>query len=215
MGQLKTLGRRIELVSMDGQCHDITIGLYETRAEDGSAAFVPHSYSRLPGAEGRIAFIVRAMQALGGMEAVAGRPSHVRFACGQPHRAASRRLFLECCKLPSTDPLRARPASALDKKSETTVEVVARGGGVFEVTAQASGEEVERRLAAIAQGFVKLAELEPVSDRASRVRFPCARSHDPLMALLLVRALNVRQAMREQELMAERGVLLAPSAQKA
>jgi hypothetical protein len=137
----------------------------------------------------------------------------VRFACGAPHRAACRRLFLECCKLSSDDGLEARPGSALDKKSGSTMTVASRGGGVFEVMADGAGEEVARRRAAIAQGYIKLAELDAVPGSATAVRFACGRDHGALMALLLVRALNARAAMREREQMARRGVLVAPSAQ--
>jgi hypothetical protein len=213
MGQVKDLGRRIELVSMDGRFHDVTIGLYERPGAEGAVEFQVHTYSTISGANERMAFVARAMRSLGGMEAVAGKPHAVRFACGAAHRAACRRLFLECCKLPSDDPLELRPASAFDKKSDSTMTVVSRGDGVFEVTADGAGEDVARRRAAIAQGYIKLAELDPVPGSTTAVRFPCGHDHEPLMTLLLVRALNARAAMREQELMARRGVLVAPSAQ--
>jgi len=46
------------------------------------------------------------------------------------------------------------------------------------------------------------------------VTFSCGQAHDALVGLLLVRALNVRAVLREQEMTASRGVLSAPSAQK-
>jgi len=46
------------------------------------------------------------------------------------------------------------------------------------------------------------------------VVFPCGRPHDELMGLLLPRALNARAALREEEMAASRGMLVAPSAQK-
>jgi hypothetical protein len=46
------------------------------------------------------------------------------------------------------------------------------------------------------------------------VAFGCKQTHDSLVGLLLVRALNVRAVLREQEMTASRGVLSAPSAQK-
>ena len=61
---------------------------------------------------------------------------------------------------------------------------------------------------------MKLAEVEADAADDTRVRFGCGADHDALVALLLPRAVNVRSALREQELAASRGVLLAPSAQQ-
>ena len=47
-----------------------------------------------------------------------------------------------------------------------------------------------------------------------QVRFPCGSDHHELIGLLMVRALNVRGALREQEAAAARGVLSAPSQQR-
>ena len=60
-------------------------------------------------------------------------------------------------------------------------------------------------------GLRKLAEME---DRGDILAFSCGQSHDPLIGLLLPRALNVRATLREEEAAATRGVLVAPSAQK-
>ena len=46
------------------------------------------------------------------------------------------------------------------------------------------------------------------------MQFVCAWPHDALMGLLLPRALNVRAVLREEEMAASRGTLVAPSAQK-
>jgi hypothetical protein len=46
------------------------------------------------------------------------------------------------------------------------------------------------------------------------VSFPCGERHDALVGLLLVRAQNLRAALREEELTATRGILAAPSAQE-
>ena len=40
MGHIVDLGKRIELVPMDGRCHDITLALYEQPSSDGTAARV-------------------------------------------------------------------------------------------------------------------------------------------------------------------------------
>ena len=60
---------------------------------------------------------------------------------------------------------------------------------------------------------MKLAEMDEVSGTLDQVVFPCGQVHDALVGLLLVRAPNVRAVLREQEAVASRGVLAAPSQQ--
>ena len=61
---------------------------------------------------------------------------------------------------------------------------------------------------------MRLGEMEEVDGQPNQTRFSCSQEHDDLIGLLLVRAPNVRAAMREAEDMASRGVLAAPSAQE-
>ena len=53
MGSTLDLGRRIELVSMDPHCSNITIGLYDSAGD--SPEYLIHSYSGLPAAGPRLA----------------------------------------------------------------------------------------------------------------------------------------------------------------
>ncbi|MBI00886.1 MAG: hypothetical protein CL783_00180 [Chloroflexi bacterium] len=214
MGRLKDLGRRIELVSMDSQFHDISVGLYEVSSVK-PVEFVVHSYSGQSGVSQRVSFISSAMRTLGGMVSGINDQNYLMFECGLPHRAACRRLFLESCKLANTDSIEERSSNSIDKKTGSTIAVVSREDGLFEITSDDEGAEIERRLSMIAQGFIKLAELEQLENSATQVRFPCGVTHDSMMKSLLVRAMNARAAMREQELKSKQGVLLAPSAQGA
>ena len=212
MGQVTDIGTRIELVSMDPHFEDISIALYEQEA-DGLPRFLVQSYSQKSGASARLDFIVKAMATLGGVETSAGDSGHTsHFPCGGRHVAAMRRLFLECCKLPSDQAPAPRPLKTFDKKADAEVTVVGEGNGQYRLTAAGSGERVERRVSAITAGLVKLGEMEPVDD--SGARFACGQDHDLLVRLLLPRAINVRQAIREQEQSSSRGVLAAPSQQE-
>ena len=87
------------------------------------------------------------------------------------------------------------------------------GKGVYRVSADGEGRGAARRVAAIASGLMKLGEMERVGDSSDTVAFACGHSHDALVGLLLVRAPNVRVALREAEMDAARGVLSAPSQQ--
>jgi hypothetical protein len=147
------------------------------------------------------------MAALGGME-LAG-PRLLRFSCGAGHELAARRAFLEACKLDPALPPAARPLGFLDKKSGHQLRLAPLGEGRYQVVLE-GGEA--GRAAAVAGGLVKLGQMQnPAPDQ---VAFACGQAHDALVGLLLVRAVNVRATLREQELAASRGMLVAPSAQQ-
>jgi hypothetical protein len=209
MGATLDLGRRIELVSMDPHCSNITIGLYQPSGD--TAEYVIHSYSGLAAAGPRLDSIRHVIEILGGVEDRQGR---LRFPCGAAHQLAMRRLFLEACKLAPAAAVDPRPLAVPDKKLDGTVTVRNLGEGVYELTADGPAEPVAARLEAIAAGFRKLAEVDIVPAEPHRFRFGCGQSHHALVGLLLPRALNVRAAFREHEMAAARGTLVAPSAQK-
>ena len=211
------IGRRIELVPMDPYFHEITIGLYRQRISDATSAdpfpaFLVHTYSHIHGAADRIAAIVRTMQLLGGM--LTTPEGLLYFPCKHPHEAACRRVFLEACKLAPGTAAKPRPLSILDKKSQLTINVDSLGSGIYKVRADSGGRGAARRITAIANGLVKLGEMENVASAdTDTIAFACGHSHDALIGLLLVRAPNVRVALREAEMDAARGVLAAPSQQ--
>jgi len=214
MGETLDLGRRMELVSMDAHFHDISIALYCQHSARGPT-FLVHSYSKRAGAQRRLAFVAQAMAVLGGLEPLPGQAFELRFACQAEHALACRRVFLEACKLPTDQPIAPRPLSILDKKSGRTLIVTSQGAGAYRLTAD--GEELDRasRIAAVANGLVKLGQMRSGAPGGDSVAFDCGTAHDALVGLLLVRALNVRAALREEEMSAARGVLAAPSAQQA
>lgn len=214
--QTLDLGRRVDLLSMDPHFHDISIAVYrvdDSAGHDGAgggAAYLLHSYSRRAGAGDRLRFLAGVMRTAGGM-AAGGDPLTVRFACGHAHEAALKRLFTESCKeAPGAEPA-PRPLSVHDRKNDMTIDVEALGGGRYRCRGDRDGARERRRVAAVAAGLGKLAELQV---DGTEVRFPCGADHHELIGLLLIRALNVRGALREQEAAAARGMLTAPSQQR-
>ncbi len=205
------LGSRVELVSMDSHFDDISIALYCPDGP-GRPCYQVHTYSRRLGAAERIAGVARAMQVLGGMEQTSAGP--LSFPCGYAHRLAVKRLFLEACKLPPAQPLEPRPLHIFDKKANATIAVASLGQGLYQARATEQVRGIERRVATIARGLIRLGEMDEVADQPNQAQFGCGLTHDALLGLLLVRAPNVRAAVREAEAMASRGVLSAPSAQE-
>jgi hypothetical protein len=188
------LGRRVELVSMDPHCHDISLSLYLS-----GHRYRIHTYSHHEAAPGRVVFLRNAMASLGSMQADG---EELFFACGHVHLAAVRRLFITVAKLATGADLPSpMPLETLDRKTGKMIEAHGSGDGVYTVPSEGP----------VKNGLRKLAEME---ERGETLAFPCAVSHDPLIGLLLPRALNVRATLREEEAAANRGVLVAPSAQK-
>ncbi|MFN8005739.1 MAG: hypothetical protein U0V70_01660 [Terriglobia bacterium] len=207
------IGKRVELISMDPHCVDITIGLY-LQDHGRGPEYLVHTYSQRTEAKARLDFISQGMVVLGGMEFLQGGNRRLRFSCGGEHLKACRRLFLEVCKFPNGAALTPKDLQIFDKKSNRAIRVVSGPEGSYQVQADGPDDpEKSARIAAIAQGLVKLSEVQMEGTGLGQLSFPCHQRHDPVLGLLLGRALNVRAVMREQELAASRGILAAPSAQ--
>src|SRR5262245_20957031 len=173
------LGERVELVSTDPRFHAISGGLYRKETSDGPVGVV-HSYSTRPGTDRRIAFIVDALAALGGLSvADVGGDRAVRLPCGDWHNAALKRLFLDCFRVEPSGPLEPKPLQGPDTRSEQTIALVPRGSGVYHVESGGAGEGEEPRAPAIARALVRLVQLDQIDE--TTVAFPCHHDHHELM----------------------------------
>ena len=210
MGLTRDLGRRIDLISMDSWFHDISIGLYQEKRNE-TTDYLVHSYSQIRGTEKHLESVTQRMATLGGLEVKGGR---LRFSCGEAHELACRRVFVETCKVDPAAKVKARPLVVFDKKSDRNVTVSASGHGVYRIVGEGAEARVVQRRLAVGAGLVKLGQMEWVELNGDRFAFTCRKCHESLVGLLLVRALNVRGAEREQEMLEARGRLLAPSTQK-
>ena len=208
MGRTRDIGSRIELVSMDPHFQDISIGLYEQG--NGLPAYLVHTYSDKRGAADRVRSLVRVMKAFGGLES--DRNGLLRFPCGDRHELAIKRVFLDGCKVSPHSEVDAHPLRIRDKRSGCDVTAVSMGQGEYELRIEGNPKSGPRRVTAIARGLARLGEMQTDERHTNKVFFACGHPHDALVGLLLIRAPNVRAAMREAESMAARGVLSAPSA---
>ena len=211
MGKTLDLGRRLELEPLDMHCHNISVALYE-RDVDGVPCFKVHTYSSADGADQRVAFLTEALRVMLGLEQAGD--GYLRFGCGQNHERALKRAFLDLCKLETGAPLEPKPLTAFDKKANGELAVASVGEGQYETRSVAGDEAGQKRAVALARGYAKLCEMEPVEGSPVQVRFGCGHRHDALIGMLMFRAQNVRAAMQEEEQASSRGVLSAPSAQE-
>jgi hypothetical protein len=210
MSQTPYIGKRLELVSMDPHFHDISIALYQ-QEQNGRLAFLVHSYSRKEGAGERIASLVSTMKILGGLESE--DDGLLYFPCGDAHEQAIKRIFLESCKADPATRVSAQPLHIHDRKTGCEIKASYGGDGMYQLSSEDTEQNCERRVMAVTRGLLKLAQMDEVEESHDKVAFSCGQSHDALIGLLLIRAPNVRAAIREAEMMASRGVLAAPASQ--
>jgi len=210
MGKTLDLGRRLELHSMDKHCQDISLGLYR-RNLGGVPHVLVHTYSSVSGASQRVAFIKQALIVMLEMEESDGSPDWLRFRCRTMHERSLKRGFLDLCKLPTDAPLEPKPLTSFDKKANGHLRAQSLGAGLYETDCQEPSEAGRKRATALARGFAKICEMDPIEGQIFQVVFPCRTSHDALMGMLMFRAQNVRAAMQEDEMATSRGVLSAPS----
>jgi hypothetical protein len=211
MSETLDIGKRIELISMDAHFEEISIGLYEQQG-DGKPVYLVHTYSTKDGAQERVAFLLATMKTLGGLES--DEEGRLYFACGSDHALAIKRVFIDSAKVSPEEEVVARPLSIHDRKTGLEVAANSLGDGRYRVGVEGNPEESLRRITAIARGLAKLGEMETNDEQTDSATFACGKSHDALVGLLLIRAPNVRAAIREAEMLASRGVLSAPSAQE-
>lgn len=211
MGRTQDFGSRIELVPMDLHFHEVSLGLYRQETDFGPEYLI-HSYSSIEGIDERVTFVRKAAQILGDM--VANDDGLLSFSCHSAHSAGTRRIFLESCKIPYSNQPELRSLTIFDKKAGCEIHLSSLGDGTYEVDAEEVHAAAQRRAEVVARGLCKLGEMDPVTEDFKRIAFPCGHAHDALVGLLLVRAPNVRAAMREEETAAARGMLAAPSQQK-
>tara|TARA_Y100000588_G_scaffold392802_1_gene506091 strand:- start:23375 stop:24016 length:642 start_codon:yes stop_codon:yes gene_type:complete len=212
MSSIENIGRRIELVSMDRHFEEISIALYE-QCHDEKVEFLVKTYSRVEGVPQRIDFVMQTMKTLGGMNTTRdGR--RLGYRCGNTHKLATKRLFLEACKVSPIKNTEAFSLRAYDKKLDGDVTAVRTNNGRYQLQIESDEKKALIRREAILSGLIKLAGLELVNDPNGEVVFPCGEAHDELIGLLLPRALNVRSFLRQESMESSRGQLVAPSAQQ-
>jgi len=193
---------------MDKTFHGISIGLYQ-RDIGSEIRYIVHTYSRCDGAITRIEDVAGAMEAIGGMSRADA--TTVQFSCGQSHLRMCRRLFIEATRIKPDDDMRARPLVTYDEKTDRAITAIPSGAGGYRVLADGPEEGGDTRAKAVARGLAKLTGMVIDTQEGATVRFECGADHRAALGLLLVRALNVRVAMRESDGMSARGILAAPS----
>ena len=186
-GVLEKYGRCVELVPLDPNFHDISVGLF---TKDGIGTV--WTFARVPGVEQRIEKIRDQLVALGGLAPAEGTHNQVRFDCGQLHSRPLKFLMMQAVEKSPDLRHREGEISVKDLRSDLVLKVAGddvAGRCVYTVDADGEAKNKTARIAAVAGGFVRYGEMEKVEP--SKVAFDCGNRHDELMRLLISYARNV------------------------
>ena len=178
-------GRCLELVPLDPNFHNISIGLY---AKDRIATVWTFSHKK--GAEKRIRQIRDQLAALGDLQPVNGTHNQLQPHCGTIHNRPLKFLLMQAVE---KDPSFTYPEGYVkDLRSNLMLGFESRISNdrvTYYITGEGEASNAAGRLRAITTGFVRYGEMDRSEDGG--VIFSCGISHDPLIRLLLPYARNV------------------------
>ena len=180
-------GKCLELVPMDPNFGDISVGLY---VKDG--VFTIWTFSNRTGVEARIEKIRDQFVALGGMKALEGTHNQAVSSCSQLHLRPVKFLLNQAVgKAPDYAPPQGE-MSIKDSKSPLLLKVKGdeQGGNwLYRVSGEGEAPNPGVRLRMVVAGFIRYGEMDKVGD--TEVMFPCGARHDELMRLLLPYSRNI------------------------
>jgi hypothetical protein len=178
-------GRCLELVPIDPNFHNISVGLY---AKDQIATVWTFSHKK--GVEERIRQIRDQLATLGDLQPVNGTHNQLQPHCGDIHQRPLKFLLMQAVE---KDPSFTYPEGYVkDLRSDLMLGFESRisdGRVTYYITGEGEVNNYASRLRAITAGFVRYGEMDRSEDGG--VIFSCGVSHDQLIRLLLPYARNV------------------------
>ena len=184
---MEQYGKCLELVPMDPNFGNISVGLY---VKDG--VFTIWTFSSRAGVEARIEKIRDQFVALGGMKARQGTHNQALSSCSQLHIRPVKFLLNQAVgKAPDYAPPQGE-MSIKDSKSPLLLKVESNeqdGKWLYRVSGHGEAPNPGVRLRMVIAGFIRYGEMDKVSD--TEVMFPCGARHDELVRLLLPYSRNI------------------------
>ena len=197
---LSNLGRCIELISIDPNFNDISVGLYEK-----NGIFTVWSFSKIPGTNQRIQEIRDQLINLGGMNPIANTTDKAQYPNKQVFERPMKFLIKQAVEKPATYRHSLGPIKVKDLRSPLEITVTPKENKsicVYEVSALLptseinSGDSVsgvhtkpEIRINAIIRGLIKYGTMERFDN--SSVMFNKGEKLDKLVRLVLPYARNI------------------------
>jgi hypothetical protein len=184
---IEKYGKCMELISMDPNFHEITVGLY---MKDGTLTV--WSFSQKPGVEGRVTQIRDQLVELGDMVPIEGTHNQAKFPDGEMYNRPLRFLLRQAVEKPFGTKHPEGRIQIKDLRSPLQIVVTPEevdGRWVYNVTTEGEYKNPKVRVRAVVQGFARYGELEKVGDYD--VAFPHGGRRDGLVRLILPNARNV------------------------
>ena len=184
---IATYGKCMELIPMDPNFHEITIGLY---VKDGIGTV--WTFSGKPGVEKRVEEIRDQLIELGGMIPVDGTHNQAKFPDGEMYDRPLRFLLRQAVEKPYGT---RHPNGRIEIKDlRSPLQIIATpeqadGRWIYRITAEGEYKNPKMRVRAVTQGFVRYGEMEKVDVDA--VAFTHGGRRDGLIRLVLPYARNV------------------------
>jgi hypothetical protein len=184
---IATYGKCMELIPMDPNFHEITIGLY---VKDGIGTV--WTFSGKPGVEKRVEEIRDQLVELGDMVPFEGTHNQAQFPDGEMYDRPLRFLLRQAVEKPYGT---RHPEGRIEIKDlRSPLQIIATpeeidGRWIYRITAEGEYKNPKMRVRAVTQGFVRYGEMEKVDVDA--VAFTHGGRRDGLIRLVLPYARNV------------------------
>ena len=199
--KLQEIGSCIELVPMDPNFHNISVGLF---IKEG--VLTVWSFSRADGIRDRLRVIRDQMVRLGDLVPVEGADNQLIFPCGVIHERPVKFLLTQAVTKSPDFVHPEGPMTIKDSKSALMLTTTGVSNGseyAYRVSGEGEARNPALRLRMIIAGFVRYGEMDKVGD--TEVAFPCRQRHDGLIRLLLPYSRNISAVESMLEAEATRG----------
>jgi|TARA_B100001750_G_C15493662_1_gene592833 hypothetical protein len=197
---LSDLGRCVELISIDPNFNNISIGLYEK-----NGIYTVWSFSKVTGIKERIEEVRNQLINLGGMESISGTYNKAKYPNNQVFERPMKFLIKQAVEKPANYRHSTGPIKIKDLRSPLEITITpkqANSSNIYEVSASLpateknSGDSVsgvhtkpEIRINAIIRGLIKYGNMERVDNTS--VKFSNGEKLDNLVRLILPYARNI------------------------
>ena len=199
--KLQEIGSCMELVPMDANFNNVSVGLY---MKEG--VLTVWSFSHADGINDRLRAIRDQMVRLGDLVPVEDSDNQLIFPCGAIHERPVKFLLTQAVtKSPDfTHP--GGPMTIKDSKSALMLTTTGVSNGseyAYRVSGEGEVRNAALRLRMVVAGFVRYGEMDKVGD--TDVAFTCRQRHDGLIRLLLPYSRNISAVESMLEAEATRG----------
>ena len=199
--KLEEIGNCMELVPMDPNFNNVSVGLYVK-----GKVLTVWSFSRAAGVQERLRAIRDKMVELGGLAPVEDSDNQLVFPCGIIHERPVKFLLTQAVTKSPDFAYPSGPMTIKDSKSSLTLTATGVSNGseyAYRVSGEGEARNAALRLRMVMAGFARYGEMDKTSD--TDVSFACRQRHDGLVRLLLPYSRNISAVESMLEAEATRG----------